>query len=362
MEAAGSRVDRRHIDWESLDKTKFFAVGVGLFSSITVALYPLSVVKTRMMALDGAGDMGMGLRGAYRTAQTVVQHDGLRGLWKGFGTVVGGMIPARMIYLYSLEYTRGVAAHALEAARVPETAAAGASSFLGGAMASLASQLVVVPIDVVSQRLMIRGGGAPPPPPPAAATVQAGAGGGAAAAAAAAAPARVTGLLLAQQIVRAEGVLGLYRGFWASAATFVPNSACWWAAYGAWQASIWHTLDAWATAGGGAAVAAAPPPQRTDGEIAAVQATAGILTGFTTALVTNPLDVAKTRLQTAAAAGGGARPTWAGVVRQLYATHGAAGFYRGVQPRMLSSAMWGTAMVSAYELLKRMCAATPPPA
>lgn len=55
------RMDRRHIDWDTLDKRKFFTVGVGLFSSITVALYPLSVVKTRMMALDHHGDV-RGLR------------------------------------------------------------------------------------------------------------------------------------------------------------------------------------------------------------------------------------------------------------------------------------------------------------
>jgi hypothetical protein len=37
------------------------------------------------------------LQGAYITARTVVTHDGLRGLYKGFGTVVLGMFPARMV-------------------------------------------------------------------------------------------------------------------------------------------------------------------------------------------------------------------------------------------------------------------------
>jgi hypothetical protein len=35
------------------------------------------------------------------------------------------------------------------------------------------------------------------------------------------------------------------------------------------------------------------------------------------------------------------------------------GLLRGVAPRMASSAMWGTAMVSVYEFLKRLCALPP---
>ncbi|KAK1372501.1 hypothetical protein POM88_028694 [Heracleum sosnowskyi] len=31
-----------------LDKTKFYVVGAGIFSGLTVALYPISVVKTRL--------------------------------------------------------------------------------------------------------------------------------------------------------------------------------------------------------------------------------------------------------------------------------------------------------------------------
>ena len=36
-------------------------------------------------------------QGAFLTARGVVAHDGVRGLYRGFGTVVGGMFPARMV-------------------------------------------------------------------------------------------------------------------------------------------------------------------------------------------------------------------------------------------------------------------------
>jgi solute carrier family 25 protein 44 len=44
------------------------------------------------------------------------------------------------------------------------------------------------------------------------------------------------------------------------------------------------------------------------------------------------------------------------VAAQLARQEGAAGFFRGVAPRMASSSIWGTAMVTSYEWLKRLCA------
>lgn len=149
-----------------------------------------------------------------------------------------------------------------------------------------------------------------------------------------------------------------------------------------WQQVLWHQVDRvrghhW----------------HSEGEILAVQGAAGILTGCTSAFLTNPLDVVKTRLQTAgahgtaataaavaavpaaqgapamaaAAAGGGSaagavagaaaaaeaaavRPTWGQVASHLLHTEGAAGFFRGVAPRMASSSIWGTTMVSTESL------------
>ncbi len=122
------------------------------------------------------------------------------------------------VYLSTLEMSKSVTNSLLHRFDLGDTAAVGAASFVGGAMASLSSQLIVVPIDVVAQRLMIMGGGPPPGGDPSAR---------AAAAAEAAARHHTSGLALARSIVAAEGVRGLYRGFGASLAMFVPNSAIW---------------------------------------------------------------------------------------------------------------------------------------
>lgn len=55
-------------------------------------------------------------------------------------------------------------------------------------------------------------------------------------------PPGMSGLAMARHIVRAEGVLGLYRGFGASIVTFVPSSALWWGSYGFYQRLIWQQV------------------------------------------------------------------------------------------------------------------------
>lgn len=59
---------------------------------LTTVLFPLTVVKTRQQAIEGTPS---GLQGAAQIARNIVRHDGFRGLYRGFGTVVIGVLPAR---------------------------------------------------------------------------------------------------------------------------------------------------------------------------------------------------------------------------------------------------------------------------
>ena len=45
-----------------LDRTKFLVVGAGLFSGVTLALFPLSVIKTRQMAMEPRAPTGLSVR------------------------------------------------------------------------------------------------------------------------------------------------------------------------------------------------------------------------------------------------------------------------------------------------------------
>lgn len=329
---AAAAASPREVDWDRLDKTRFFVSSIAVFSSISACLFPLTVIKTKVMvergggagASSGSGGSG-GLVGTYNVARGLVRSEGVAGLYKGFGTVVLGTIPARVVYLSTLEVMKQHAGKLLVAMDVPEVAVAGGKNLVAGGIASAMTQSIVVPIDVVSQRQMVARGGSE------------------------------AGIAhVVRGILRNEGVLGLYRGFSISLMTFVPSSALWWGSYGAYTNTIYSLLpDAWAQAG--------PTVELP------VQTVAGCCAGGTSAFLTNPIDVIKTRLQVgrAAAAVSGSvsaataasNATIKSTVQELIREEGLSGFMRGVVPRMLSTALWGTAMVTAYEFLKRFSVA-----
>ena len=260
-----------------------------------------------------------GTTSVLETAREVIRTSGYRGLYKGFGTVVGGLIPGRMMYLGVLEATKKWVTVGLEKSdRMPEAVIASASSFVAGATASLAGQLIAVPVDVVSQRQMVDQGS--------------------------------SGLRIARSIVAKRGILGLYQGLGASIITFVPSSAIWWSAYGAYQSLVWSGVDRCQ----GVTHTSMHHSVRSEGEILMVQVASGVMTGCTTSFLTNPLDVIKTRVQVR----DGGQVTWTGTARELYGREGVRGFFRGVLPRMASASLWGTTMVNAYEILKRRCVKT----
>ncbi|CAI9109871.1 OLC1v1009794C5 [Oldenlandia corymbosa var. corymbosa] len=248
----------------------------------------------------------------------ILRTDGVPGLYRGFGTVITGAIPARVIFLTALETTKVAAYKMVEPFKFSEPTQAAIANGIAGMSASLCSQAVFVPIDVVSQKLMVQGysGHA----------------------------SYNGGLDVVRKVVKADGIRGLYRGFGLSVMTYSPSSAVWWASYGSSQRLIWRLL------GEGSANDGFAPSQ---GQVVLVQAAGGIFAGATASCITTPLDTIKTRLQVM---GHDKRPSARQVVRKLIAEDGWTGFYRGLGPRFFSMSAWGTSMILAYEYLKRLCA------
>jgi hypothetical protein len=112
----------------------------------------------------------------------------------------------------------------------------------------------------------------------------------------AAAVRHMNGFHMARLIVQQEGLGGLYRGFWPSLATFVPNSALWWGAYGFWQRFLWEQMPQGAVQPAGSSSSSSSRGPST-GVVVGVQTTAAVLSGCTASVLTNPLDLVKTRLQ-----------------------------------------------------------------
>lgn len=71
--------------------------------------------------------------------------------------MIVGTIPARIVYLSTLEVTKyNVRTMAVDRLGLSPTSAVALSDFCAGASASCAAQAIIVPIDVVSQNMMIQ--------------------------------------------------------------------------------------------------------------------------------------------------------------------------------------------------------------
>eukprot|EP00250_Pteridium_aquilinum_P006456 c16379_g1_i1 orf=111-1076(+) len=302
------------IGWDRLDKTKFYVVGAGLFSGVSTLLYPISVVKTRMQVAT-KGQMNIS---GPSIVKSILKQDGIPGLYRGFGTVIVGTIPSRMVLLTSLETTKMVALKLTDKFTISEPTKAALANGIAGLVSSLLSQAVFVPVDVVSQRLMIQG-------TPEAAKYSG-------------------GFDVIRKILKADGIRGLYRGFGMSVITYSPSSAVWWASYGASQRLIWKALDNWRDSN---------QHEREQWQVVSVQAAGGIAAGSVASIVTTPLDTIKTRLQVIDTV---EKPTILSTVKALLKEDGPKGLYRGLGPRFLSVSAWGTCMIVSYEFLKRVSA------
>jgi len=214
-------------------------------------------------------------------------------------------------------------AHAMLPITAAEAAAATFSSGAAGGLAALASQVLVVPMDVVSQRQMV-------------------------------ASERTGAMRVFRSIVEKEGYRhGLYRGFGLSLLGSLPAGTVWWAVYGGMQ----HRLDPYRRLRWGETEGSWTYLSRRG----AVQVPAGLSAAAVAATLTQPIDVVRTRLQVGNGAGGNgngasAKPAsasaWA-VARELYGSSGPRGFFRGTGPRVFHMGLWGVILSSAYEYLKR---------
>lgn len=232
--------------------------------------------------------------------------------------------------------------------------------------------MVRVPLDVCKKRVQA---GAYPSlaaaaralltaPPPAAASASA-----AAAAAAAAGPARAAAAAVAVPALVAARVARLYPGWSAAVAYDVPYAAVQLTCLDALTAAVGRyrlrraavPVPSSGGSGDGGETAPPPSPPRLGGAAAAV---VGAATGAITSVLTEPLDVVRTRAMTAAAVDASAsaasatvavaarRTPWAAAV-SIARAEGVATLWRGTAPRLVSvtaaSAVWYT----VYEGVRR---------
>ncbi|KAK6125034.1 hypothetical protein DH2020_041212 [Rehmannia glutinosa] len=290
------------IDWQMLDKSKFFFLGAALFSGVSAALYPAV----------------------------------------GFGTSLTGTIPARALYMTALEVTKSNVGPAAVRLGLPDPTASAVASAAAGLSAAMAAQVVWAPVDVISQRLMAQGSGLN------------------------ALPCKyMNGIDVFRKILNTDGIRGLYRGFGISILTYAPSNAAWWASYSVAQRLVWGGMGCLCrerqengviSVGNNSNSSGSNNGLRPDAKtVMAVQGLSAAMAGGISALITMPLDTIKTRLQVLDGDENGRKgPTLGQTVRNLVREGGWLACYRGLGPRCASMSLSATTMITTYEFLKRL--------
>ncbi|XAR49906.1 hypothetical protein NMG60_11004089 [Bertholletia excelsa] len=320
------------IDWQMLDKSKFFFLGAALFSGVSATLYPVVVLKTRQQVAQSQVP-------CIKTAFSIVRYEGLRGLYRGFGTSLMGTIPARALYMAALEVTKSNVGTATVGLGFQETTAATIANAAAGLSAAIAAQLVWTPVDVVSQRLMVQGGGNPKLPNASSCKY-------------------LGGVDAFRKILSIDGPRGLYRGFGISILTYAPSNAVWWASYSVVQRLVWGGIGCYFCKKNYVSNENGVNTFRPDSKtVMVVQGVSAAMAGGVSALITMPLDTIKTRLQVLDGDENGRRgPTIGQTVRNLVREGGWMACFRGLGPRWASMSMSATTMITTYEFLKRLSA------
>jgi len=328
------------IQWSDIDKTRFFGIGTGMYTAITMTLHPINVIKTRQQVLADS------VQNADAKVWSKNRIDrGVRGLYRGIGIILVMAVPARGLYIGTLENSRDVIYNYLcqasfftqslneETKDNESPLITSISGGLAGGIASMTAQTLVVPMDVISQRQMVmdnvlytqRGG---------AVTVM-------------------------SDILAQDGWRGMYRGFGMSLFTSLPVGVLWWSCYSGSQHLLQSTLHRYGFSNSHGAKDLVVR--------GVVQLISGLSAAIVAATLSQPLDVIKTRLQVGSNV---AEPltinnssslvqmhqhiTYTSVAKDLYLTSGIMGFFKGTGPRLMSMGLWGTVLSSAYEYLRHV--------
>lgn len=198
------------IEWEDLDKRKFYSLGVLMTLTTRASVYPASLIRTRLQVQKGASPLYSGTLDAFCK---ILRAEGVRGLYRGFllNTLT---LASGQAYITTYELVRQYVSQYRSSNTIKSVVAGGA--------ASLVAQTITVPVDVVSQQLMMQGQGqhltrfkVKPKM----------------ALAASGRPTFGQTRDITLQIFAADGLRGFYRGYLASLLTYIPNSALWWPFY-----------------------------------------------------------------------------------------------------------------------------------
>eukprot|EP00941_MAST-03F_sp_MAST-3F-sp1_P006517 g6517.t1 len=261
----------------------------------------------------------------------IARTEGIRGLYAGFATSLAGLIVGP-IYITVFEGSRSVLMNRFDA-----TVLSPLISGFAGLTASAVAQTVAVPIDIVSSRRMVAG------------------------ISHSSHAKSKTPFNIAKKLYNAEGILGFYRGYMASILVSLPTSSTMWGVFFALQPRVQKVVGfaLQSIDSGGNRYQQYEKNSGNKSHSEWESLTPALLTSFITgglaggvaAFVSAPMDVIRTRLQVVEKAGSTIKTS--GI--QIFKNDGISGFWRGCGARSAALIPSTALLLTAYELLKRIC-------
>mmetsp|Transcript_33375 Transcript_33375/g.99391 ORF Transcript_33375/g.99391 Transcript_33375/m.99391 type:complete len:328 (+) Transcript_33375:1044-2027(+) len=264
-----------------------------------------------------ASTSGRSETGSLSMLRSIVRKEGLHALWRGVDTAMAHSIPMNGIYMPLYDYLQG--------AMRPTTGA------LSPALAGMAARGVAVsmtaPIELIRTRQQAAAGA----------------------------------MTWRAALAGAAPGSALFTGLSASLARDVPFTALYWCA-------VEPIREALLPPTGRDANGQRVPPASV-AHVFWANVAAGSVSGAFAAALTTPLDVVKTRMQTAVATGGSpgdavcfaARPTGPlGTLRRIWQLEGPAALLSGIGPRVARAVPACAIVISTYEVAKTALRSPPP--
>ncbi|KAI6222761.1 hypothetical protein M3Y95_00928000 [Aphelenchoides besseyi] len=323
----GERVKQIHvIEWNHLNLWKFYPMALATSWSVRCLLYPMSVVKSRLQ-LQKQNNV---YRGTTHAFSSILRTEGFTALYRGFWVTLP-QLSASFIYSSVYEKLRNVFTTHTNI-RSDQLVSA-----LAGGAASVCTQFIFVPTDIVAQYMMVHN--------------QSTAFSGSTKSAVVLdilksdnLKGRYTlGLRVIRAVYKADGLLGFYRGFFSSLIMYIPSSMVFWSSY--YQSLIWlkQRRALHLTNGETRDLSTLPPA---DQKLLLWQAISGAIGGMSAAIITNPLEVMRIRIQVH-------RTSYWETMRRMVKFEGTRVFSKGLLPRMISNAIYSCMIMIGYETVKR---------
>lgn len=288
-----------HTHHDGLLYWQFMVAGSVAGCAEHMAMFPVDTIKTRMQALGSCPIKTVGVRTALRS---ILQSDGLAGLYRGIAAMGLGAGPSHAVYFSVYEFCKKNFSGGN-----PNNHLAYAMS---GVCATVMSDAVLTPMDMVKQRLQLSGGN-----------------GG-----------TYRGVWdCVKMVFKEEGFRAFYASYRTTVIMNAPYTAVHFATYEAAKKGLMEIS----------------PENADDGRLV-VHATAGAAAGALAAVITTPLDVVKTQLQCQGVCGcdrftsGSMRD----VIKTIVKKDGYRGLMRGWAPRMMFHAPAAAICWSTYEATK----------